>query len=341
MASSQLRTARNENVQKTEIKVSDQEIFSIKSNQLPYVFLRYGKKLLRDAAVPTTLLVCWKLFNFWDNYVTNYHLLQTIPTYISYFLPSSFVSMTLLSHLFNWMSSEVFLFIFLSMVIHEIVYFTLATFYTILNTYNLLSNYRIPRDPSVPHPSPTLIRNTLYEIPVSHFLIQPLLYFTVFPFFKYCGMETFTAIPNPLTCFYQFICMSIVTDFFYYSLHRFAHLPSFYPYHRKHHQYKRPIAIASDYCSFIERITLRLIPLIISPMLLGVHTSVWLAWLFLRTYENIEAHSGYDFPYLGFGTSRCTDYHHSHTLGNYGIGDFWDSIFGSNISYLRHSAKVK
>jgi len=298
--------------------------------------LRYAKKITRDAAIPTCLLAIAKHFNLWENFATNYNFFTPLPTYFSSFLPTTVTTMALTAKFFAWMSTEAFFFIFLSVLLHEVVYFTQVLFYAMISSFNLFSSYKIPREAGIPDPSPTLKRNTIRELFPSHFLVQPLFYFTIFPFMKYFGTETFTPIPILLSCFYQFFFISIITDMSYYFLHRFSHSSAFIPHHKKRHLYRKPIPITSDYCSFIERITVWFVPLVLGPMLFGSHTSVWLAWLMYRTYESIEAHSGYEFPYIGLNTSRFTDFHYTHcNLGNYGIGDFWDSICGTNTAYLR------
>ena len=327
---------KNKNINDSPLRegqLSDKDFSN--ANKYPFVISRYAKKLVRDAAIPTFLIALTKYFHLWDNYAINYNLFTPFPTILSSILPSSIATMTLTSKLFAWMSTEAFFFVFLSVLLHEFVYFTQVLFYSFIESFNLFSSFKLRRE-GVPNPSRTLIRNTIKEIPISHFIVQPLFYFTIFPFMKYFGTETFTSIPNLISCFYQFFFISIITDMCFYFIHRFSHSPSFYQHHKKHHQYKKPTAIAADYCTFMEKITLWFTPLVLGPLLFGSHTAVWLAWLMFRTYESIEAHSGYEFPYVGLNTSRFTDYHYARNLGNYGIGDFWDSICGTNIAYLRH-----
>lgn len=61
-----------------------------------------------------------------------------------------------------------------------------------------------------------------------------------------------------------------------------------------------------------------------------------------RSLESNEAHSGYDFGMFNLcGSCQYHDFHHSHNIGNYGIGTFWDELMGTNVAFLKYKNNEK
>jgi sterol desaturase/sphingolipid hydroxylase (fatty acid hydroxylase superfamily) len=135
----------------------------------------------------------------------------------------------------------------------------------------------------------------------------------------------------------------IMEDFLFYWSHRFLHLDFIYPYiHKKHHEFKDTISIASEYAHPIEAIIANIIPTSLGFKLLGdkCHLFTIVMWLALRITETIDGHSGYEFSWSPFrllpfsGSSDSHSYHHSHNIGNYSsFFTFWDTICGTSKHY--------
>ena len=88
----------------------------------------------------------------------------------------------------------------------------------------------------------------------------------------------------------------------------------------------------------------------LGPLILGhrMHFTAAMGWYFARTFEGIEAHSGYEFswsPYrwLPFATDHGYHaFHHSHSVGNYStFFQTWDTIFGTNKAYNKYLNEYK
>lgn len=121
--------------------------------------------------------------------------------------------------------------------------------------------------------------------------------------------------------------------------------------HKQHHQFKVPIGIAYDYASPLEDVFVNSLPMLLVLLVFRLHLAHWMAFMALRLWETIDAHSGYDlpFPLSPFaltGGAAPHDYHHSHggnTVslfgpvhsggGCYGIFQIWDSLLGSNAPF--------
>ena len=74
-----------------------------------------------------------------------------------------------------------------------------------------------------------------------------------------------------------------------------------------------------------------------------IHVVTAYTWMIWQLISNIDDHSGYDFPWFCtkiFPWSATNVFHNYHHLSN--IGNFsahmvwWDSIFGTDITFLDH-----
>lgn len=142
----------------------------------------------------------------------------------------------------------------------------------------------------------------------------------------------------------------ITEDFFFYWFHRLAHcthpwLPLYQKIHKVHHEFHVCIAVSAGYCHWLEGLVVNAAPIYIGLALCGyltpMHYSTVKAYGFIRLYETMQAHSGYEFPWTPFGIlpfqndSTYHDYHHSHNVGNYaGMHSIWDTIFDTNTDYF-------
>lgn len=136
--------------------------------------------------------------------------------------------------------------------------------------------------------------------------------------------------------------ISILSDFFFYALHRFLHRDGWYiPYHKKHHTFKYTIAAAHHWMSFKEALLFAL-PQALPPIVLGALSgkkmhllSMWIAFVFTQM-NVISGHSGYQLPFIPkwFPTLQAEyhDFHHVDHMVNYGaIYPFTDWVFGTYV----------
>lgn len=155
-------------------------------------------------------------------------------------------------------------------------------------------------------------------------------------------LPTFTA--NIIFCL-------ICEDLMFHFLHRFLHWRPIYPYiHKLHHDYTTTVSIASEYANPLEYYITGFIPSTMAAILLKkrMHFYTAMIWMFARSWETTDGHSGYEFPWspfrlLPFSTSATYhDFHHSHNVGNYSsMFTFWDTVFGLNVEYYSYWQKLK
>lgn len=154
--------------------------------------------------------------------------------------------------------------------------------------------------------------------------------------------------------FLEIFCL-LCEDFAFHVMHRLMHKWKFLyqTVHKIHHQYTQPVGFSAEYSHPLEYILTGVVPSSLPLLILGpsnVHLATVLLGAVLRTFEVVDAHSGYDFPWspfrvLPFSVSASYhDYHHSEfSGGNYsGVFTIWDTIFGGNEHfYEKEEAKLK
>lgn len=144
------------------------------------------------------------------------------------------------------------------------------------------------------------------------------------------------------------ICM-LTDDLSFYFGHRLLHTPWLYKkIHKKHHEPNGTFGWIASYAHPIEFIFGDLLPASVGLIILGsrCHAITSYMWTIIRVTESTDGHSGYDFPWSPFrllpmsASGSFHSYHHTHNVGNYGsFFTFWDTLFGTNAKYLKHSAK--
>jgi len=267
------------------------------------------------------------------------------------------------SHIYNWTYSLVdssksaesksfahhrLLFVLVTTMIHTGVYVIMNTCYTIC--YKLqhpaIEQYKSNKEQPWPWLSEsekkrngyyTLLRKSIGLIAFINLIYAPgLAYFT------FATNESFftwriAELPTTLTTAWQlFVCM-VLEDAMFYWLHRMLHSKQLYFIHKQHHEYKNTVGICSEYTSLWEAMLLG-VPFIAGPQLLGIHVYTYYLWLALRVFQSVDAHSGYEFPFIPFtllpylDTASNHELHHRYSTGNYSsFFDIWDRMCGTVI----------
>lgn len=86
------------------------------------------------------------------------------------------------------------------------------------------------------------------------------------------------------------------------------------------------------------------------PAILGrrIHMATAFGWSVARSFETIDAHSGYSFPWSPFRLlpfqldTRYHYFHHESNVGNYStFFSWWDTIFGTNQAFYKSKEKIE
>ena len=144
----------------------------------------------------------------------------------------------------------------------------------------------------------------------------------------------------------------LVGDTVFYWTHRYFHENKwlYNNVHKKHHEFKYVVGVATEYCHPIEDLLVNMLSGIAGPLLFGSPVWILVGHTGILLAQSIDAHSGLDlyFPLscwnvLPFSDcAKAHDYHHSNNVGNYGgFFSFWDSICLTDVHYQRHLLKMK
>jgi len=224
---------------------------------------------------------------------------------------------------------------------HIITWWGMNGFFGILYYYNLFPSIRI--DFSKP-PSAELVKTTLIKSAINIF-IDPVIWYIIFPLYSEIDISV-ENVPSIFTILWQFVFNLTVIDTVFYWVHRGLHDLRIYKYvHKRHHDYKSVIALSAEYAHPVEVVVSNVFPFLLAPWLLmkfsNYHVVSFAIYVFLRLWETIEAHSGYEFKYSPMtffrfgGGNTFHDYHHTHNIGNYGLYPFWDKIMGTDKYYTK------
>jgi len=173
-----------------------------------------------------------------------------------------------------------------------------------------------------------------------HFVVQWGMMLVFKPVVLFLGLNVSKPLPSWSEVAGTILISFILEDAYFYAVHRLLHWGPLYRYiHKKHHDYAAPIGIAAEYAHPVESIFLGLGTLV-GPMLLTRHLFTLWAWLAVRLYQTVEAHSGYTFPwnptrFIPFwGGAIFHDFHHETFTGNFSSTfTYMDWIFGTSKQY--------
>lgn len=157
----------------------------------------------------------------------------------------------------------------------------------------------------------TVLRNQLISIPIIYASVQS-------GFFN--NPHNWYQVPRFLIAF-------MYTEILFYYIHRLLHTKMFYRFHRDHHKWSHPSAVAALYSHPVEHVLTNLLPAVIPGYLAGMSEITVRIWHILAlTNAVIIAHGGY--------TLSCNthDYHHQYIKYNYGVIGILDYVHGTNYS---------
>lgn len=244
------------------------------------------------------------------------------------------------THLIQYVS-ERWIFSIGTWLAHVLMFWGFNAFLLVCRSKKWFEECRI--DPQA-NPPDELKNSCLQKLILEH-LTQPFLLYLAYPYFVGNGLIVYGPLPSWQIILRDLIISGLCNDILFYFGHRLLHYGAFYKHiHKKHHEFKATIGIASEYAHPVEEVFANLIPTLIGPFMMGSHVVVLWIWLMYRIYETVDTHSGYLFRYsissfLPFTGGRERHYfHHSHNMGCFGA--IWlDSLLGTDTAFLDYQKK--
>jgi len=162
------------------------------------------------------------------------------------------------------------------------------------------------------------------------------------------GLDTVPSVPKFAAI--MLFC-ALCDDCAIYWSHRLMHTKWIYTHvHKLHHRHTYTLWYSASATHPAEFIFGNALPSTSGVLLLGrhIHVTAAIGWLFSRSLQNLQGHSGYQFSWNPFKVLPFTpgiayhNFHHSFNIGNYcGYFQFWDTLCGTNEAYKQHVKKLK
>jgi len=175
-------------------------------------------------------------------------------------------------------------------------------------------------------PDLRLLRHARREVWTGQPVFGLLCYFLVYPAWVRFG-GTFEMPSSPTTWIVHPLVFVLVNDTIFYFSHRLLHVGWFWKnVHGRHHRFRYTRGVAAEYAHPLEDL-LNFVAFVAGPILMGSPLPVVLAWVVVRMFETVDAHSGF---VLTPWASRHA-FHHMHAVrGCYGsFAGLWDRVLGT------------
>lgn len=203
-----------------------------------------------------------------------------------------------------------------------------------------IDRYRIQKHKKKLRFQPDLVRVIVKETirhQVSVFLLTPFLYYLL----NYFGnLDIHGPRPSWPTIVYQLALFVLCEDAIFFWTHYLFHTPWLYKtIHKKHHLYTQPTGVVSVLSDPWEGLQNQLSTWLMPVLLKEKHVFTLCLWIAIRVYQTVNAHSGYNLPYVStqywvpwiMSGALGHDYHHQHGKWNYGsFFNVWDRLMGTH-----------
>jgi sterol desaturase/sphingolipid hydroxylase (fatty acid hydroxylase superfamily) len=166
---------------------------------------------------------------------------------------------------------------------------------------------------------------TMFNVFLNQILSIPFLIIPI-SLIYYIGNDMSLTIPSYWILSKHIVLSLLIFDIIFFVSHYFSHCGYLYKYfHKIHHEWPSPVAVAAHYNHFIEHLFLNIFAPAISIIIIGANYFTMCLWFIIATIAVTFTHSGYSFA----GATRH-DYHHHYYKAEYGVF-ISDYLFGTNI----------
>lgn len=145
------------------------------------------------------------------------------------------------------------------------------------------------------------------------------------------GYRVSPKLPSLLEFVTEFTLCQLAREIIYYYGHRILHHPLFYArFHRQHHRFRTPVALATLYAHPVEHIVTNIIPIAWPARVLDIHIVTMWAFVGAVGLQAALAHCGYQLREIPGGWKpEVHDLHHELMTVNYGLIGILDRMHGT------------
>lgn len=232
-----------------------------------------------------------------------------------------------------------------SFIFHEVVYFGLSLLYYLISLVPAMEKYKVQPNKQV---SCDMVLKCFKHLALTHVLLQLPIVMVFYYFSQIVGIRVTPDLPSVSAIVLGVTVSLFVEDFYFYWFHRLLHWGVWYKaIHKVHHEYPSPFGMVAEYAHPVEVILLGF-GTILGPLLSINHIFTLYVYLFMRLFQTVEAHCGYEYPWSPskfipfWGGAQYHDYHHETSSGNYGsFFTIWDHLFNTDEKYYQRIKKRK
>ena len=131
----------------------------------------------------------------------------------------------------------------------------------------------------------------------------------------------------------------------FYYLHRMMHHPALYKrFHKVHHEWKAPIALAASYAHPVEHALNNVLPLWLGPVVCHSHLATTYLWFAVAVVGTQLHHCGYRFWFAHLPWDHQPnfhDFHHENFSGNYGLLTLLDRLHGTDTAWRHRQQELQ
>ena len=102
----------------------------------------------------------------------------------------------------------------------------------------------------------------------------------------------------------------VLSDIFFYPMHRMLHHHTLYSMHAAHHEWEKPIGMSALYADVFEHCVVNMVPPLLSGIVVGMNPAVMALWAAAASANTVWAHAW---------ENQHTDHHELRTK-NFGVG---------------------
>lgn len=223
------------------------------------------------------------------------------------------------------------------------IFIVFGLLFTLLDVWGpgALTQYKIQSSKNVPL-SPADLYKLLKQDFINIFIVSPFFSLVASRLLIWRGMTT---APEDMPTFQRFLLditlILLMQDVLFYYLHRLFHYPPLYrAYHKRHHEFTSPVAIAAVYAHPVEHVCVNLLSVWLPTFILGVHCAeywLWFAIVIIGTFIN---HSGYHLPFIPISPEHH-DFHHLVFTENFGTFRYLDWLHGTDRQWQASQQKKR
>lgn len=232
--------------------------------------------------------------------------------------------------------SDDWIFVLLFWCAHNITYYAWALPCQWFYKHDYLQQWKIE---PLKKPDATLIASSSIKQIWLRCLLHPFIWFFMYR----------TIISKQLDCeipsLYVSIILLLISFYSFFLQNAFLHkafhdYPFLFRWHKLHHQFITTTGIAAEHHTLIDSIANGIITLL-PCIILQLHPILWCIHMFLRTWESVDSHSGYAFPFTPFqylpGFAHQQEYHAFHHYAYQGAFSclLFDHLTGADKPYLK------